>query len=133
MAASDSLALAATDGFLLVEEQGRCTEWRYYNYNVHNQYQTITLFSMDGMVSCVSPWGRSEWHGEFDIDVTHGTLDIRFDYRGAARTKFAAARLIYGTNGLQFHGVDDRGRRLHITKVSEWQWMWSEMAWRQLW
>ena len=117
----------------IAHETGRCTEWRYVNDNVRKQFQTITLFSMDGRVSCVSSWGRTEWHGEFEIDATRGTLDIRFDCHGTARTKFSAAHLIYGTNGRQFHGVDEQGRRLHITKVSEWQWMPVEKAWRQLW
>ena len=70
-------------------------------------------------VMYVSKQGHTDWHGDF-IRFEPRMASLRFDYDG--RQENIKQVMLVGTEGGGFTGVDYAGRKITMTKITEYVW-----------
>ena len=103
-------------GFQILNAKDICTEYQYNNLDLPNI--EATLYTKDGKVSFDSPWGRTEWHGEF-VENGLGDVLIKFAYRG---TKPYHKVKLRNAGPWLYIGRDYLHRRFELTEVRKTRW-----------
>ena len=112
--------------FQIVSGDDICTEYQYNNLDLPNI--EATLYVRGGRVSFESPWGRTEWHGEFTENGL-GDMLIKFAYRG--NVPFHKVELRNAGTGL-YIGRDYLHRRIELIEVCRKRWCAHTKRWYAL-